>query len=106
MKDIPVIVQSHMAKRIALYGQEPEQPLVEELFKRYSELQSTNDRAFLDAFQKLYGFMEPLSVEDTQQASQVVCDLCSETERMAFIIGLHVGMQFAWEVTEPTKVKL
>ena len=57
MKDIPAIVQSHIAKRIALYGQEPEQPLVEELFKRYSELQSTNDQAFLDAFQKLYGFM-------------------------------------------------
>ena len=56
MKDIPAIVQSHMAKRIALYGQEPEQPLVEELFKRYSELQSTNDQAFLDAFQKLYLF--------------------------------------------------
>ena len=73
MKDIPVIVQSHMAKRIALYGQEPEQPLVEDLFNRYSELQSTNDQAFLDAFQKLYLFMEPLSVEATQQASQVVC---------------------------------
>ena len=102
MKDIPAIVQSHMAKRIALYGQEPEQPLVEELFKRYSELQSTNDKAF----QKLYGFIEPLSVEATQQASQVVCDLCSETERMAFIIGLHAGMQFAWEVTEPTEIKL
>ena len=57
MKDIPAIVQSHMAKRIALYGQEPEQPLVEELFKRYSELQSTNDQAFLDAFQKLYSFL-------------------------------------------------
>ena len=39
MKDIPAIVQSHMAKRIALYGQEPEQPLVEELFQRYSKLQ-------------------------------------------------------------------
>ena len=106
MKDIPAIVQSHMAKRITLYGQEPEEPLVEELFKRYSELQSTNDQAFLDAFQKLYQFMEPLSVEATQQASQVVCDLCSETERMAFIIGLHAGMQFAWEVTGPTEVKL
>ena len=66
MKDIPAIVQSHMAKRIALYGQEPEQPLVEELFKRYSELQSTNDQAFLGAFQKLYLFMEPLSVDATQ----------------------------------------
>ena len=106
MKDIPAIVQSHMAKRIALYGQEPEEPLVEELFKRYSELQSTNDQTFLDAFQKLYAFMEPLSVDTTQQASQVVCDLCSETERMAFIIGLHAGMKFAWEVTEPTGVKL
>ena len=53
MKDIPAIVQSHMAKRIALYGQEPEQPLVEELFRRYSQLQSTNDQTFLDAFQKL-----------------------------------------------------
>ena len=70
MKDIPAIVQSHMAKRIALYGQEPEQPLVEELFKRYSELQSANDKAFLDAFQKLYLFMEPLSVDATQQASK------------------------------------
>jgi hypothetical protein len=106
MKDIPAIVQSHMAKRIALYGQEPEQPLVEELFQRYSQLQSTNDRAFLDAFQKLDAFMEPLSVDATQAASQVVCDLCSETERMAFIIGLHAGMKFAWEVTEPTEVKL
>ena len=76
------------------------------LFKRYSELQSTNNQAFLDAFQKLYLFMEPLSVDATQQASQVVCNLCSETERMAFIIGLHAGMQFAWEVTEPTEVKL
>ena len=72
----------------------------------YSELQFTNDQAFLDAFQKLYGFMEPLSVDATQQASQVLCDLCSETERMAFIIGLHAGVQFAWEVTEPTEVKL
>ena len=106
MKDIPAIVQSHMAKRITLYGQEPEQPLVEELFKRYSELQPTNDQAFLDAFQKLYGFLEPLSVDATQAASQVVCDLCSETERMAFIIGLHAGMQFAWEVTVPTEIKL
>ncbi len=44
-----------------------------------------------------------MSVDGTQQASQVVCDLCSETERMAFIIGLHTGMQFAWEVTEPTQ---
>ena len=76
------------------------------MFKRYSELQSTNYQAFLDAFQKLHGFMESLSVEATQQASQVVCDLCSETERMAFIIGLHAGLQYAWEVTEPTKVKL
>ena len=106
MKDIPLIVQSHIAKRIALYGQEPEQPLAEELFRRYSDLQSTNDQAFLDAFTKLYGFMEPLSVEATQQACQVVCDLCSETERMAFIIGLHAGMQLAWEVTEPTEAKL
>ena len=106
MKDIPAIVQSHMAKRIALYGHEPEEPLVEELFQRYSKLQSTNDQAFLDVFQKLYGFMEPLSADATQAASQVVCDLCSETERMAFIIGLHVGMQFAWEVTEPTEVTL
>ena len=56
MKDIPAIVQSHMAKRIALYGQEPEQPLVEELFKRYSELQSTNDQAFLDAFRNCMAF--------------------------------------------------
>ena len=106
MKDIPAIVQSHMAKRIVLYGQAPEQPLVEELFKRYSELQSTNDQAFLDAFQKLYLFIKPLSVDATQQASQVICAFCSETERMAFIIGLHTGMQFAWEVTEPTEVKL
>ncbi len=106
MKDIPAIVQSHMEKRIALYGHELEHPLVEELSKRYSELQSTNGQAFLDAFQKLYGFLELLSVDATQQASQVVCDLCSETERMAFIIGLHAGMQFAWEVTEPTEVKL
>ena len=106
MKDIPAIVQSHMAKRIALYGQEPEQPLAEELFKRYSQLQSTNDKACRDAVQKLYGFLEPLSVDATQQASQVVCDLCSETERMAFIIGLHAGIKFAWEVTEPTEVKL
>lgn len=50
--------------------------------------------------------MEPLSVDATQQAGQVVCDLCSETERMAFIIGLHAGMQLAWELTEPTEVKL
>ena len=50
--------------------------------------------------------MEPLSVDATQAASQVVCDLYSETERMAFIIGLHAGMQFAWEVTEPTEVTL
>ena len=50
--------------------------------------------------------MEPLSLEATQAASQVVCDLCTETERMAFIIGLHAGMQFAWEVTEPKEVKL
>ena len=106
MKEIPAIVQSHMAKRIALYGQEPEELLVEDLFNRYSELQSTNDQAFLDAFQKLYGFMEPLSVDATQAVSQMVCDLCSETDRMAFIIGLHAGMQFAWEVTEPTEVKL
>ena len=106
MKDIPAIVQSHMAKRITLYGQEPEEPLVEELFKRYSDLQSTNGQAFLDAFQKLYGFLEPLSVDTTHQARQVVCDLCSETERMAFIIGFHAGMQFAWEVTEPMEVKL
>ena len=91
MKDIPAIVQSHMAKRIALYGQEPEQPLVEDLFRRYSEMQSTNDQAFLDAFQKLYGFLEPLSVEATQQASQVVCDLCSETERMHSSSGFMPG---------------
>ena len=106
MKEILAIVQSHMAKRIPLYGLESEQPLVEELFMRYSELQSTNDQAFLDAFQKLYLFMEPLSADATQQASQVVCDLCSEAERMAFIIGFHAGMQFALEVTEPTEVKL
>ena len=56
MKDIPAVVQSHMAKRIALYGQEPEQPLVEELFKRYSELQSTNDQAFLTHFRSCIVF--------------------------------------------------
>ena len=50
MKDILAIVQSHMAKRITLYGQ--------------------------------------------------------KSERMAFIVGLHAGMKFAWEVTEPTEVKL
>ena len=98
MKDIPAIVQSHMAKRIALYGQEPEQPLVEELFKRYSELQSTNDQAFLDAFQKLYLFMEPLSVDATQQASQVVCTLCRDHERDRFIHGVQVGIRLAEEL--------
>ena len=100
MKDIPAVVQSHMAKRIAMYGQEPEQPLVEELFKRYSELQSTNDQAFLDAFQKLYLFMEPLSVEATQQASQVVCDLCRDYERDRFIHSVQVGIRLAEELTE------
>ena len=33
-----------MAKRIALYGSQPEQPLTEELFKRYSELQLKSPR--------------------------------------------------------------
>ena len=46
MKDIPAIVQSHMAKRISLYGQEPEQPLVEELFKRVSEPYKQVNRKF------------------------------------------------------------
>ena len=86
MKDIPAIVQSHMAKRIALYGQEPEQPLVEELFKRYSELQSTYDQAFLDAFQKLYLFMEPLSVYASPEHFFRLEDVVRNA-----VIPMHIG---------------
>lgn len=86
MKDIPAFVQSHMAKRITLYGREPAQPLVEELFKRYSELQSTNDQAFLDAFQKLYGFnaglqFDPSAVTTNAPASSMVCRSASAWRR-------------------------
>ena len=79
--------------------------LLEFQFQNYKSFHGATSFS-MKAESEQHGLDYSLSVDATQAASQVVCDLCSETERMAFIIGLHAGMQFAWEVTEPTEVKL
>lgn len=67
------------------------------LYRCYLDEQGSSDTIRAN-FSKLDALISDLKLEENNEVFYVVCDLCSEYGRRAFVEGVHVGAQLMTEL--------
>lgn len=70
------------------------------LFYHYISEKPPQTDAIRAQFQALECCMEKLSLEENDQVSNLVCQLCAEHARCAFLEGIHTGYYLRMELQE------
>ena len=68
------------------------------LYECYTEVNPIETDEIRADFQKINRMISGLSVQDNDRIFALVCHLCTQQERSAFLEGLRVGMQLLIEL--------
>lgn len=63
------------------------------IYQFYTEYNPIDNEEIQCQFRSLAHFFEHLSPEELDMVFDIICQLCSSHERLAFLEGLHVGAQ-------------
>lgn len=74
------------------------QSLLEMLHYIYTTCNPVDSQKIREDIKQLEDILKPLSFEDDNVVSNLVCDLCYEHEQIAFYHGLTVGMHLMTEI--------
>lgn len=72
--------------------------LLEMLHYIYTTCNPVDSGKIREDFRKLGDILEPLSMEEENAVSSLICDLCYEHEQIAFYYGISVGMHLMTEI--------
>ena len=72
--------------------------LLEMLHYIYTTCNPVDSESIRTDFQQLGDILTPLSFDDVNTVSSLVCDLCYEHEQIAFYHGISVGMHLMTEI--------
>ena len=89
----------YMKKIIPFLAEESidREELQEQLYDCYRELHPRDSARIRAAFAELDKVLEPLTLREQDRVWDLTCSLCFESEQQAFIEGLRVGIQLAYE---------
>ena len=75
------------------------QSITEMLYECYTEENPIDTEETKEGFREIDQIMNGLSIQDNNRVFAVVCGLCTQHERQAFLEGLRVGVQLFQELT-------
>ena len=73
------------------YGDQDLHSLLELLWRTYTELNPIDNDTIRSGFQKLGPYFQALPVDEANLLFCVICKICIEHERLAFLEGMRVG---------------
>ena len=91
-------LQAYLANRPVNRHWEDAQSILELLCYIYVEQNPIENSTILYQYQKLDQLLEDLSLRENDQLSDLICDICTEYARQAFLSGVHVGFSLFTEL--------
>lgn len=80
------------------YGDGDVHSLLEMLYQVYVEYNPFDTPRIRECFSQLDHLLSPLTLADTDRVFALVCHLCSEHEKLAFLEGIRVGAALSEEL--------
>ena len=80
------------------YGDPDITTMLDFLWTAYTQENPIYNETIRQGFIAMEPVFEALSLEDADSLLRVVCNICLEHERLAFLSGLHVGAALAKEL--------
>ncbi len=80
------------------FGHEEINTIAELLYNCYTELNPIDTTEIRRGFREIDQLICKLSVHDNDRVFALVCQLCTQHERLAFLTGMRVGAQLLLEL--------
>ena len=74
------------------YGDRDLHSLTEFLWRIYTELNPIDNDTIQSGFQKLDPYFKTMPTHEANRLFCIICSICSEQERLAFLEGMRVGV--------------
>ena len=97
MNEFLTALHTHLANQQPDYPNNAES-ILEVLFDAYNESSGFDNAAIKADFEELYRLMNGKPLKEIDEIIYVVCTLCRDHEKAAFIEGVKVGMSLVKEV--------
>lgn len=81
------------------YGDSNIHSLLEMLYRCYTEYNPIDNAVIRQQFSSLEPIMEKLPLTESDEVFYTFCRICIETERLAFLEGLRVGLRLEAEIS-------
>ncbi|MBE6951449.1 MAG: hypothetical protein E7451_08970 [Ruminococcaceae bacterium] len=94
MQQFQTYIEQHQPR----FGHEDIHTIAELLYNCYTELNPIDTTEIRGGFREIDQIIRNLSVQDNDRVFAVVCQLCTQHERLAFLSGLRVGVQLLLEL--------
>ena len=98
MQSYIISLKEYLAAAVLNYGDEAIETMLEFLWTAYTQ----ENPVYNETIRGLFASMEPilgkLSFSDSDDLFRIICSVCVEHERMAFLSGLHVGAKLMQEL--------
>lgn len=98
MKQYIDTLKKHLVEHPPNYGYHNAYCLLDMLCSCYMESNHADSASIRQAFAELDLHLEQLPLKENDAIFDVVCDLCTEHQRLAFIAGVQVGMRLFSEL--------
>ena len=80
------------------FGSGDEESILKMIHWYYAECNPFHTQEIKDGFADLNDYMEGLPIKDNDVVFSLVCRICAEYQRLAFIAGFHVGFRLEQEI--------
>lgn len=93
------IIKEYLAAHEPDYGSSDIHSLLELLYYCYTEYNPIDNAKIRAEFSGLEAMLGKLTLAESDQVFYTICRICIETERLAFMEGLRVGLRLKEEIT-------
>lgn len=91
-------IQTYIEQHQPQFGHEDIHTIAELLYNCYTELNPIDTTEIRGGFREIDQIIRNLSIQDNDRVFAVVCQLCTQHERLAFLAGMRVGAQLLLEL--------
>ena len=92
-------LKEHLLQQPVNYGYDDADSLLQMLYYYYTVANPISSDAIRRKYEAVINHIDRLSVQQSDSIFDLICELCLEHERCAFIEGIHVGVRLTTELT-------
>ena len=98
MTPFTIQFKTYIEQHPSQFGHEEIHTIAELLYNCYTELNPIDTTEIRRGFREIDQLICNLSVHDNDRVFALVCQLCTQHERLAFLTGMRVGAQLLLEL--------